>query len=252
MLKAIIIDDELNAIELVSTILNDKFPDIEIIGTAQSPLQGVKLINNLKPNLVFLDIEMPEADGFELLEALPDKNFCTIFITAYDKYAIKAIKHSALDYLLKPIDVDEFCTAVNKAIEKLDNKLEKTINYNTLIENLKSNQLSKIALPSNKGIEYVEIKDIIKIDADGRYSVIYLINKRKITVTKQLNELVELLESDSFFRPHKSHFINLNFVKMFIKTEGNSIEMIDGSQVSLSRNKKEEFFLRMGSFVKSI
>ena len=140
MLKIVIIDDEYNAIELISSILMDNFPDAKIVGKAQSPLEGIKLINQHKPDLVFLDIEMPGANGFDVLEALPDRNFETIFITAYDKYAIKAFKYSAIDYILKPIDIEEFNNAVNKVIEKVKRKEGDIGKFDLLMENLKANR----------------------------------------------------------------------------------------------------------------
>lgn len=250
MLDVIIIDDEANAIELISSILLDKYPDVNIVGKAQSPFEAIKLINQLKPDLVFLDIEMPEANGFELLEALPERKFETIFITAYDKYALKAFRYSAMDYLLKPIDVDDFSDAVAKAIRKIMHGEPRLDNYKILFDNLKAEQPFKVALPSNKGVEYVEIKEIVRIVADGRYSSIHLEDGRSITVTKLLNELINIVDNKFFFRTHKSHFINLNFVRMFVKSEGNYIEMKDGSHVSISRNRKDEFLDRMNTLIK--
>ncbi len=247
MLDVIIIDDEMNSIELTGAILTDNFPQANILGTTQSPFQGIKMINQLQPDLVFLDVEMPEATGFDILEALPKRKFETIFITAYDKYAIKAFKYSAIDYILKPIDIDEFTGAVNRVLEKKNSEDINLSKFNVLLENLKAQQPFKISIPSNKGYEYVNINEIMRIEADGRYSVIFLKNSRTITVTKLLSELIEIIDSLSFFRPHKSHYINLNFVRMFIKAEGNYIELKDGTQVPLSRNKKDEFIFRMNS-----
>jgi len=248
MLKIIIIDDEFNSIELISSILSDHFPEINIVGKTQSPIEGIKMINQLKPDLVFLDIEMPEASGFDILEAIPERKFETIFITAYDKYAIKAFKYSAIDYILKPIDIEELNDAVKRVIEK-KNSIDIDLNrLNVLLENIKAQHPFKISIPSSKGYEYVNINEIVRIEADGRYSVIYLENTRTITVTKLLSELIDTIDSNFFFRPHKSHYINLNFVKMFVKSEGNYIEMHDGTQVAISRNKKEEFINRMGLF----
>lgn len=247
MLKVVIIDDEFNAVELISSILKDNFPDIEILGKAQSPIDGIKLINTYKPDLVFLDVEMPEASGFDVLEALPERNFETIFITAYNIYAIKAFKYSAIDYILKPIDIDEFNAAVNKVISKLSENKPDSGNIELLMENLKAQQPYKISISSSKGYEYINIQNIVRIEADGRYCSVFLDNGRKIAVTKLLSELIEIIDHRTFFRPHKSHYINLNHVKMFVKTEGGYIEMDDGSQVAVSRNKREEFLCLMES-----
>lgn len=248
MLNIVIIDDEMNSIELTRSILTDNFPETRIIGETQSPFEGIKMINTLKPNLVFLDIEMPEASGFDILEALPERKFDTIFVTAYDRYAIKAFKYSAIDYILKPIDIDEFINAVNKVIDKQKANITSMNNFKVLFENLKSQHPYKISLPCNKGYEYVNINEITRIEADGRYSKIHLKNNNKLLVTKLLSELIDIIESPFFFRPHKSHYINLNYVKMFVKAEGNYIQMEDGSQVAISRNKKDEFISKMNSF----
>lgn len=247
MLKIVIIDDEYNAIELINSILMDSFPDANIVGKAQSTLEGIKLINQHKPDLVFLDIEMPGANGFDVLEALPDRNFETIFITAYDKYAIKAFKYSAIDYILKPIDIEEFTNAVNKVIDKVNKKEGDEGKFDLLMENLKANRPYKISISSSKGYEYIDIQEIIRLEADGRYCSIYLTNGRHIAVTKLLSELIDTIDHRAFFRPHKSHYINLNHVKMYVKSEGGYIEMIDGSQVAISRNKREEFLCLMES-----
>jgi two-component system, LytTR family, response regulator len=247
MLKVVIIDDEYNAVQLISSILTNNFPEVQILGKTQSPLEGIKLINTHKPNLVFLDIEMPEANGFDILEALPDRNFETIFITAYDKYAIKAFKYSAIDYILKPIDIDEFNAAVNKVISKLSDDNTDAGKIELLMENLKAQQPYKISISSNKGYEYINIQDIIRIEADGRYCSIFLDSGRNISVTKLLSELIDTIDNKTFFRPHKSHYINLNKVKMFVKADGGYIKMVDGSQVAIARNKREEFLCLMDS-----
>ncbi len=247
MIKVVIIDDEPNAVNLISSILKNNFPDIQVVGTAHSPIEGIKLINTQKPNLIFLDIEMPAANGFDVLDALPDRNFETIFITAYDTYAIRAFKYSAIDYILKPIDIEEFDRATNKAIDKIKSQSQNRDKFAVLLENLKAQQPYKISIASNKGYEYINIQDIIRLEADGRYCNIYLSSGRQITATKLLSELIETIDHNSFFRPHKSHYINLNCVKMFVKADGNYIEMNDGSQVAISRNKKDEFISLMNS-----
>ncbi len=249
MLDVIIIDDEMNSIELIGAILTDNFPQANILGTTQSPLQGIKMINQLQPDLVFLDVEMPEATGFDILEAIPKRKFETIFITAYNKYAIKAFKYSAIDYILKPIDIDEFTGAVNRVLEKKNSEDINLSKFNVLLENLKAQQPFKISIPSNKGYEYVNINEIIRIEADGRYSVIFMKGSKPMTVTKLLNELIDIIDSPFFFRPHKSHYINLNYVKMLVKAYGNYIEMKDGAQVAISRGRREEFIEKMNSFL---
>ena len=184
---------------------------------------------------------MPQTNGFDLLELTPERNFQTIFITAYDKYAIKAFKYSAIDYILKPIDIEEFINAVNRALKMRNSGNSHHSKLDILFDNLKAKQPFKLSIPSNKGYEYVNTNDIIRIEADGRYSIIHLKDSSNITVTKLISELIETIDDSTFYRPHKSHFINLNYVKKFVKTDGNYIEMEDGAQVAIARNKKDEF-----------
>lgn len=249
MINTIIIDDELNAIELIRLILSNNFPEIKVLASTQSPIEGIKLINQLKPDLVFLDIEMPEGNGFDILEALPERNFETIFVTAYNKYAIKAFKYSAIDYLLKPIDIDDFINAIKRFIEKRNANRFNSNQYDILFDNIKSKYPFKISVPSSKGIEYIDVEVIIRIEADGRYSTLYTNENRSITVTKLLSELIEIVDSNVFYRPHKSHYVNLNYVKMLARTGGGYIEMKDGSQIPISRNNKDEFTKQMELFI---
>lgn len=246
MIKAVIIDDEKDAVSFIKSLIEEYCTGIKAVGEANSAKEGYKVINELNPDLVFLDVEMPNGNGFDLLEKFDKIDFNIVFVTAYDHYAIKAIKYSAADYILKPIDIDEFTRAVNKVKDTIENKTV-PVDYQVLFENLKSSLPAKIAIPTSKGIEYVQTKDIIRIEADRSYSMIYLTDGNKIMVSRGLREFQELLLDRNFFRTHNSHLINLEHVKLYAKQDGGFIRMIDNSMVALSRSKKDLFIERMKS-----
>lgn len=242
MIKAAIVDDEPFAVENIELLLQEYFPEITICGTANSLQEGSVLIKDKSPNILFLDIEMPFGSGFDLLKSFPNRNFQVIFVTAYNQYAIKALRCSAIDYLLKPIDIQEFTTAVSRAKENLSGNNQKT--FDNLHDHLTGNSPYRIALGTQLGMEFIQWDQIIHIEADRSYSMLHLGNKETLLVSKSLREVEELLPPDKFFRPHKSHLIQLDKVKRYIKRE-NVIEMKDGSLVELSRRKKELFLEKM-------
>lgn len=248
MLKAVIVDDELDAIESVKLLLNENFPDIEIVATAQSVCDAEVVISASNPDIVFLDIEMPDGNGFDVLERLANHDFSVIFITAYNQYAIKAFKYSAIDYILKPIDITDFVNAVDKArsTEGLTPRVEDKINV--LLENINGNKPEKIALSTSESIEFVKISEIIQIEAEGSYSTLKFVDQTELVVSKNLGEFESLLEDHPFYRPHQSHLINLQHVKKVTRM-GNEIVMDDGSVAFLSRRKKNQFMELMSTLV---
>ncbi len=248
-LRTVIIDDESDAVDFISSIVSEYCQDLEVIGKAGNVIQGINVIEENKPDLVFLDVEMPNGSGFDLLEHFPDKEFDVIFITAFNHYAIKAIKFSAVDYILKPININEFVEAVSRVIKKRALKQNHgNENFRILMENLRTASPSRLAIPTSDGMEYLNPKDIIRIEADRSYSWFYLTGDRKILVSKHLKEFQELLSDRYFFRSHNSHLINMKFVRKFIRREGGYIEMTDGSLVPVSRNKKDIFIEHMSRF----
>ncbi len=246
MIKAILVDDEQKATETLKMMLEEYCPDIEITGTANSAIEGVKEINSKKPDLVFLDVQMPNGTGFDLLESIPERKFDVIFVTAYNEYAIKAFKYSAIDYILKPVEINELITAVDRF--KKNKNIEKTSSYEALLENIKGNKPTKLAIPTQDTVEYVNIEDIIRLEADASYSNVFLANKTKLFVSKNLGEFQNLTEDMDFFRIHKSHIISLRYIKKFHKNE-DFVEMTDGSKVLLARRKKQEFIDIMGKYL---
>lgn len=252
MIKAIIVDDENKSVQTLMLMLNVYCPDIEIIGFAHSAIEGAKEIMSKKPDLVFLDVEMTGGTGFDLLECLPERNFNVIFVTAHDHYALKAIKFHAIDYILKPIDVEDLKSAVSNLItHKTENKGNRT-DIEKLLTHMKMQRIRKVAIPTSNGIEFISIDDILYLTAERSYCKIFFNNNKNIMVSKSLNEIEELLPPDNFFRIHKSHTVNLAFVKKHIKTDGGIVELTDGTKLYISRSKKDEFSIAMQRFLSLI
>jgi two-component system LytT family response regulator len=245
MITAIIIDDENKGRIALRQKLNDYCPEIQIVGEAENGDQGIILIQQYKPNLVFLDIEMPRMNGFDMLNHLSEKNFHLIFTTAYDHYAIKAIKFAAFDYLLKPIDIEELKNAVGK-LKKIK-PLDITPQLDILIQsaNLRSKGYQKIAIPTMEGISFFEIDDLIHLDAESNYTMLYFTQNRKILASKTLKEFEEQLPVDKFFRIHHSHIVNLKFIVKYIKGEGGQLLMENGKSLDVSRRKKVDLIQKL-------
>lgn len=241
-LSAVIIDDEHDAADFISSIVNEYCTGLDIKGKAHNVSEGVELIRAVNPDLVFLDVEMPNGTGFDLLTHFPDKEFDVIFITAFNHYAIKAIKFSAVDYILKPINISEFIEAVSKVIHKRStDKGSGRQDLEALMENIRGTKPTRLVIPTSDGREYLDPNDIIHIEADRSYSWFYITGKRKVLVSKHLKEFQDMLCDRNFFRPHNSHLINLDHVRKYIRIDGGYIEMTDGSKVPVSRNRKDLF-----------
>ncbi|MEE4256536.1 MAG: LytTR family DNA-binding domain-containing protein [Bacteroidales bacterium] len=250
ILKTVIVDDEQDAVNFIESIAKEYCPNIEIVGKAYSAIEGVEVISKVKPDLVFLDVEMPHGSGFDLLAGFPEKEFDVIFITAFNHYAIRAIKFSAVDYILKPININEFIDAVKRVEESRKEKKGTSTNFQTLFENLQTAIPSRLAIPTSNGMEYLNTREIIRVEADRSYSWFYMENGDKFLVSRNLKEYQELLSDRNFFRTHNSHLINLEHVKKYIRHEGGYIEMTDGSNVPISRGKKDLFLEHMGRISK--
>ncbi len=246
MITALIIDDEAKGRLALREKLLAYCPQIKVLAEATNGQEALLLIQHHKPQLIFLDIEMPRMNGFEMLNALPEKNFHIIFTTAYDQYAIKAIKYAAFDYLLKPIDIEELKTAIEKIDTTQNNQTKKQVEL--LRQNMQhpKKQLNKLAIPTLEGLLFFDINDIVHLEANSNYTNIYLSNKTKITASKTLKDFEELLPEDIFFRTHHSHLINLNYIKRYIKGDGGQIELQNGTYVDVARRKKEEFLKAIG------
>lgn len=248
-LKTIIVDDEPNAVDFINSIVGEYCPSLEVVGKAYNVTEGVQKIEETKPDLVFLDVEMPNGTGFDLLSRFPEKDFDVVFITAFNHYAMKAIKFSAVDYILKPININEFIEAVNSVVRKRSaSNVQNNDSLKALMENLKSSYPSRLAIPTSDGMEYLNPKEIIRIEADRSYSWFYLAGNRKILVSRHLKEFQDLLGDRYFFRSHNSFLINLKYVRKYVRKEGGYIEMQDGAQIPISRNRKDLFLIHMSRF----
>lgn len=244
MIRAIIIDDEQESRNTIRNILHKFCDSIEVVGEAANVSDGYDKIIRLKPELVFLDIQMPDGTGFDLLERLPNIGFRVVFVTAYDQYALKAIKFSALDYILKPVDPQLLIEAVSK-LKKPDQDI-KTITHqiSTLLRN--KNGFERITLPTFEGLRFINLKDIIRCEADNNYTHFFLNSGEDILVTKTLKDYEESLSGLDFIRVHQSHLVNIKFIDRYVKGDGGSIIMADGSEVEVSRRRKEDFLNMMG------
>jgi two-component system LytT family response regulator len=238
MIDTVIIDDEQGAQITLMKFLQMHCPDVNVVGTADGVEEGLKLIASKKVDLVFLDIKMNDGTGFDLLKRLPKINFNLVFTTAYDEYALKAFKYSAIDYLLKPIDPLELIDAVGKVQQSSNKNSAKSVD--SMFELYKENKFDKIAIPSVDEFHFVRISEIIRCEASSNYTIIYLGTGKKIVAPKTLKEFEELLAPEGFFRVHQSHLINLSHIQQFMKTK-NKIRMGDGSEVEVSRRKKTLF-----------
>jgi len=239
-LPAVIIDDEQNNIDNLYELLNEYCPEVSIIATACSAEEGLQLIRQTAPDLVFLDIQMPGKTGFDLLKSLDHYNFEIIFVTAYDQYGIRAIKFAAIDYLLKPVNIEELQTAVKKVIIKRQEKKQ-----NHQLENLlkilqqRPDNNPRIALPLAKETRFVKIDEIIRCESSNNYTTFYFISGEKLVISKPIYEYEDILENYHFIRCHQSHLVNKRFIKSWVKDEGDYLLLEDKTQVPVSRQKKE-------------
>jgi len=241
-MRAVLVDDEKTAREVLEGYLKKYCSDVEIAGQAETVPQACELIRKVKPDLVFLDVEMPFGNAFDLLEELKDENFETIFITAYSNYAIRALNCSASYYLLKPVDIDELLAAVEKVKERLSDQ-DRFPSTRILLENLQAigAQHQKVVLPMLEGFEVVQTGDIIHCEANDNFTLFHLADHRKILICRTLKFYETALSGAGFIRVHKSHLINPQHVKKYIKGKGGQVVLSDGSVVDVSPGKKEEF-----------
>ncbi len=253
-LKAVIVDDEEFARSSLFFLLQQNCPEVEITGIAKSVAEAKEILAYHTINLIFLDIAMPGGNGFELIPDAQKHQAAVIFTTAYDQYALKAIKANALDYLLKPIDIDELKVAVDKVAQHIrlfQNQHENDERMANLASSLSSkSEIKKLTLPYGQGFKMIDVDDIIYIEADSNYSVVHLSNQDKITVSKVLREFEELLPSDQFVRVHKSSIINLNHLKEYNSKNGLQVFLKNGESINISRRRASDFFEKIKLFIK--
>jgi len=240
MIRSILVDDEIHCLDTLSILLKEYCPEVQILERCASAKAALEAIDKLKPSLVFLDIEMPAMNGFELLEQFDEIPFAVIFTTSYDQYAIKAIRFSALDYLLKPIDPKELITAVHKI--ETQKQLPVAEQFEMLLNQVhhKTKAFKKIAVPTSEGFELIYADQILRCEADDNYTHLFLKNKNKIVACRTLKEVEEQLEDFSYFvRIHHSYLVNINEVTKYVRGEGGYVIMSDGTSVNVSRSRKE-------------
>lgn len=240
MLRAVIVEDEIRSRQTLTGMLKLFCKNVEVVAEAENVKEGIEMIRKFNPDIVFLDIQMPDGSGFKLLEEIGKVNFDIIFTTAYDQFAIQAIKFSALDYLLKPIFQEDLIEAVKKA-ESHKEIQDKNEHIDVLLENIKKapTEPPKIVLSTSEKINVVKVDDILRCESDNYYTMFYFTNGQKLMVSKTLKENEDLLKDYHFIRPHKSHLVNTKYIKGFLKHDGGFIIMSDGTNVPVSRRKKE-------------
>ncbi len=246
MISAIIIDDEQHCIDALTADLSKHCGNVEVIAKCNSAKEGILAIRKLKPQLIFLDVEMPWMNGFEMLEMLDHIDFCIIFTTAYDKFAARAFRISAVDYLLKPIDAADLKTAVYKAEEKILASAG-TVNIQNLLHNIRQPaQQQKIALPNRNGYEFTPVNSILYCGAEGAYTKVVLTDKHSLLISRTLGDIEEMLPSEIFIRIHHSTIVNINAVTHYIRTDGGYVVMNTNEKLMVSKARKDALLEQLG------
>lgn len=246
MIRSIIIDDEQHCIRALLNDLQMNCPSVDVVDTCNSAKEGMMSIKKNKPDLIFLDVEMPWMNGFEMLELLGNLSFSIIFTTAHDEFAAKAFRISAVDYLLKPVDANDLKIAVQK-VERKMNEGGGLENIANLLRNIKQpTQDQKIALPQREGYEFVEVSSILYCQAEGAYTKVVLDNKRTMLISRALGDVEELLPQDIFQRIHHSSLVNVSYISQFLRTDGGYVVLGNGEKLAVSKSKKESLMDRLG------
>ena len=249
MIKCILIDDERNALEMMEWLLKTYCPQVEIAALCNSAEQGIEAIHKHKPDVIFLDIEMPKMNGFDMLEKFDKLTFEVVFCTAYDQFAIKAFRYSALNYLLKPVDPDDLKETVQRIEER--RSVPTREQFELLLQNIQQpakNTPQRIALSTNDGLIFVPTHDIIYCEAESNYTNVVLAGGKKVLVSKVLKEIDEALSGPDFYRVHSSFLININHIKKFVRGDGGYIIMDNDAIVNVSRNRRQEFMELFSKF----
>lgn len=248
MIKVLTVDDEPKNLRILKELLTGYCPETLLVGEAGNMETAIRLINELQPDLVLLDIEMPHGNAFDLLDRIMPVGFEIVFVTAFDSYSLKAFKYSALDYLLKPVSIDELKNAVAKATQRKDLK-NFNLQLSHLMQGLKTGDqgLQKIAIPSHNGnLEFITVESILYCEASGSYTFVYTTEGHRFVSSKSIKEYEEILPGQIFFRAHHSYIINLNRIKKYHKGRGGEVEMENGAVLEIATRRKEEFMKRIG------
>ncbi|GAB2840561.1 LytR/AlgR family response regulator transcription factor [Ferruginibacter profundus] len=250
MINCVIIDDEAKNIKLLQKMLEMHCPDIKILATDTDAKNGVQLIEQLQPQLVFLDIEMPHLNGFELLKKLEPVNFEVIFVTAFSHYAVEAFEHRVTGYITKPVNTDKLIAAVNTAAKRIEAKNINKNLFSLLEQNTQKSEPEKIPLSTSNGLIFVKLSDIMYCESSGNYTNFYLCEDKKIMVSRQLGEYEKLLPEINFIRIHDKYIINLSYIKEYIKGSGGDVVLENGKELPVATRRKEEFLSRFEKWIK--
>ncbi len=251
-IQSVIVEDEVRSQATLNKLLKEYCPQVKVVGTAGSVEEAIKTIDELKPQLIFLDIALPDGDGFNVLENITHDDYRVIFVTAYDKYAIRAFEFSALHYLLKPISHIELQIAVKRYWkQKDDEEIDYKSKITTLKENINSDQ-QKILLPTSQGYEVISLDDIIRLEASHNYTECFLVDNQKILISRSLINFETILNDLQFVRIHNKHLINLKFVKKYIRGSGGSVKMSDESEINVSKSRKTEFLEKLAEYARQL
>jgi len=246
-IKTILVDDEPFGLQALEKLIEINCPEVSVVGIAMNAQQAEEEINQLKPELVFLDIKMPGKSGIDLLHDLDSFSFEVIFVTAFDDYVMQAFQFSAIDYLLKPIDEDQLVKAVNRAAERINSKAEND-SVETLMHNLRQLRQPmkmKLCIPSIKGFQVVELKDIMFCEASSSYTNFHFSNRSLICASKPIHEYETLLQDSFFIRIHKSYLVNIEYIREYLKGDGGSVILMNGQEIEVSRRRKDELMSRL-------
>ena len=238
--RVIIIDDEKRTRSMLNKMITQTHFPLEVVEEADGVESGLLAIQKHQPDIVLLDIQMPDGSGFDLLDRLKTRNFEIIFITAHQEFAIRAIKFSALDYILKPVEIEELESSLENAIDAIQTKSDLSIRYDTLVNNLKNNN-KRIVIRTKSSMYVFDVKDIVHCQSDRNYTYFYLSDGRKIFTSRTLKDYEDILCSPDFIRCHRSHIININYLERYERREGGTIIMKDGTEIPLSRLSRERF-----------
>jgi two-component system LytT family response regulator len=241
ILRAILIDDELSSLKNLKQKLEEFCKQVSVVAIAQKPDEAIFLIRHHKPDILFLDIEMPKMSGFAMLEELGNYDAEIIFTTAYNQYTIEAIRISAFDYLVKPVAIKDLQNAVNRLLALRSTQTRERLQVLKDSINDSKSQEIKIAVPTNDGLDFIMLSDIIRIESSSYYSRVFLVNGHTILVTRLLKDFEEMLASYRFFRVHNSHLVNLRYIRKFVRGDGGQVVMENGDIIDVSRRRKEEF-----------
>lgn len=251
MIRVILIEDEKNAMDALQIKLQENFSDVQIVASCFTAEEGMLKIEALKPDLVFLDINLPDFDGFTMLEKIQKNHFKVIFTTAYDEYAVKAFRYNAIDYLLKPIGVHELKEALQRYRQRSgEGQSLDQIKYFLQNINNTTQGINKLAIPAQRGLKFIDISDIIRLESENNYTIFHVKGQPKLVASKTMGDYEDILDENQFVRIHQSHIINLACLKEYLRIDGGTVVMTDGMELEISKRRKDYFKEKLNNFLR--